>query len=151
MGKLYLSRDSLFPAPATEAGGTVISDRAVRGSCQDPLFLLLLNIVNTLKDDNVLEFTAFDEWRSSGPDNSGGFFFPPSFLLCRGQEHSNSVIQAKINYTIYYWFPFKFPLLLGLTSFYSTPTRINPNYRSFFSFSLASDFKHFFKHRKQVT
>lgn len=80
----------------------MISDRVVRGFCQDPLFLLLLNIVNTLKDDNVLEFTAFDEWRSSGSDNSGGLFFSPSFLLCRGQEHSNSVIQAKINYTIYY-------------------------------------------------
>ena len=51
---------------------------------------------------------------------------------------------------IYYWFPFKFPFLLGLTSFYFTPTCINPSYRSFFPLSLASNFKHFL-HRKTVT
>lgn len=51
---------------------------------------------------------------------------------------------------IYYWFPFKFPFLLGLTSFYFTPTCINPSYRSFFPLFLASNFKHFL-HRKQVT
>lgn len=51
---------------------------------------------------------------------------------------------------IYYRFPFKFLFLLGLTSFYFTPTCINPSYRSFFPLSLASNFKHFL-HRKQGT
>lgn len=70
MGKLCLCWDSVTDTVVEE---TVISNKLVRGFWQDPFFLVLLNVVNIFKDGNVLGPTAFEEWRSSGLDNSGVF------------------------------------------------------------------------------
>lgn len=99
-GNTFLHQDAGLPAGNPLSQVTSISirlDSSIPVVTRSFFFLLvLLNVVNTLKDENVLELHMHLKKEGVLVQIIAESSFLP-FFLCRGRELRNTAIQAKTN------------------------------------------------------